>query len=117
MTKLLLMICFLLLSAPISLSQDITAKEAKSTSPEEAKLVNELNCRLMAMQIALSGTQDLDSDLEIVEYQKPMLAKLGSDYKEMILTIKEYEKDDDIQAGLALCLACLLYTSPSPRDS
>jgi len=83
MTKLLLMICFLLLSAPISLSQDITAKEAKSTSPEEAKLVNELNCRLMAMQIALSGTQDLDSDLEIVEYQKPMLAKLGSDYKEM----------------------------------
>ena len=96
MTKPSLTICLIALFSSTCFSQN--------TPTEDAALVNELNFRLQTMRLAMSEAQNLDSDMELVDDQRGKLSTLTDDYKKMILSIKEFEKNDDMQAGLAMCL-------------
>ena len=99
MTKPPLAICLIVLISSTCYSQN--------TPTEDAALVNQLNFRLQTMQLAMSEAQNLDSDVELVDDQRVKLATLTDEYKKMIRSIKELEKADDMQAGLAMCLTKL----------
>ena len=99
MTKPPLAICLIVLISSTCYSQN--------TPTEDAALVNQLNFRLQTMQLAMSEAQNLDSDMELVDDQRVKLATLTDEYKKMIRSIKELEKADDMQAGLAMCLTKL----------
>jgi len=101
MAKLLLMIPLLVMFSSATHAQDATAENA------EVELLHQLDSRMMMLHTATTATKDLDGDLELVDYQKTELAILGRDFKEMFLKIKEHEKDDNMQAGLAMCLTMM----------
>ena len=101
MTKLLLTISFLVMFSSTTFSQATTAENAK------LELLRELDYRMMMLHTATTETNDLDADLELVDYQKTELAKLSSDVKDMFLKIKQHEKDDNMQEELAMGLTMM----------
>jgi hypothetical protein len=101
MAKLLLMMLFLAMFSPSAVAQDATAENV------ELDLLRQLDSRMMMLHTATTATKDLDGDLELVDYQKTELSKLGRDVEEMFLKIKEHEKNGTMHAGVEMCLTMM----------